>query len=207
MRTWEPAGRRGHECQQTPWPLGPRPVSAGARCCNCSRCRSCSAHLGPRTGPRPRLADWTSARRPRQRPEPPLPQVGPARSAAAGVAAPGATERARVGSIRAAMAPHFRVVAPDARGFRDSEWSRSYAPDDRPADLDGALAAPQLGKRSSAGTRDRVSKLILVDTGLASLRRMPRPTLQPRGPRVLRSEENAGRPCRVEVTSGVAYVG
>lgn len=79
----------------------------------------------------------------------------------------------------AAMAPHFHVIAPDARGFGDSAWSDSYEGDvfldDLRALVDALkLSRPILCGNSMGGTLaymyagmhpDRVERLIAVDTG------------------------------------------
>ena len=78
-----------------------------------------------------------------------------------------------------AMAQHFRVLAPDARGFGDSAWSDSYDGDvfldDLRALIDTLrLKSPTLCGNSMGGTLaymyagmhpDRVERLIAVDTG------------------------------------------
>lgn len=78
-----------------------------------------------------------------------------------------------------AMAPHFRVIAPDARGFGDSAWSDSYDGDVFIDDLHALIDAlkltrPILCGNSMGGTLaymyagmhpDRVERLIAVDTG------------------------------------------
>jgi esterase len=78
-----------------------------------------------------------------------------------------------------AMAPHFRVLAPDARGFGDSAWSDSYDGDVFLDDLRGLIDAlglkqPILCGNSMGGTLaymyagmhpDHVNRLIAVDTG------------------------------------------
>lgn len=75
------------------------------------------------------------------------------------------------------MATRFRVVAPDARGFGESEWSERYEPDDFLADLGGLIDAlrltrPILCGNSMGGTLAYmyagrhpagVDRLILVD--------------------------------------------
>lgn len=77
------------------------------------------------------------------------------------------------------MAPHYRVVAPDARGFGDSQWSDAYSDDLFVEDLRALVIAlglrqPILCGNSMGGTlayyyagmyADDVSRLILVDTG------------------------------------------
>ena len=78
-----------------------------------------------------------------------------------------------------AMARHFRVVAPDARGFGDSAWSDSYDGDVYLDDLRALidrlrLKSPILCGNSMGGTLaymyagmhpDRVERLVAVDTG------------------------------------------
>jgi pimeloyl-ACP methyl ester carboxylesterase len=77
------------------------------------------------------------------------------------------------------MAPHFRVIAPDARGFGDSAWSNSYDGDVFLEDLHAligslSLKRPILCGNSMGGTLaymyagmhpDEVERLIAVDTG------------------------------------------
>jgi pimeloyl-ACP methyl ester carboxylesterase len=81
----------------------------------------------------------------------------------------------------AAMAPHFRVIAPDARGFGDSAWSSSYDGDVFLEDLHALMGSlglkrPILCGNSMGGTLaymyagmhpDGVDRLIAVDTGPA----------------------------------------
>jgi esterase len=78
-----------------------------------------------------------------------------------------------------AMAPHFRVIAPDARGFGDSAWSDSYDDDVFLEDLHAlirslGLKRPILCGNSMGGTLaymyagmhpEDVERLIAVDTG------------------------------------------
>lgn len=79
----------------------------------------------------------------------------------------------------AAMARTYRVIAPDARGFGESEWSSRYEPDDFLADLAGLLDALSLrrpilcGNSMGATTAymfagqfpERVDRLVLIDVG------------------------------------------
>ena len=78
-----------------------------------------------------------------------------------------------------AMAPHFRVIAPDARGFGDSAWSDSYDGDVFLEDLHALIRSldlkrPILCGNSMGGTLaymyagmhpEDVERLITVDTG------------------------------------------
>jgi pimeloyl-ACP methyl ester carboxylesterase len=78
-----------------------------------------------------------------------------------------------------AMARYYRVVAPDARGFGDSQWSDGYSDDGFVEDVRALVTAlglkrSILGGNSMGGTLayyyaslypDDVNRLILVDTG------------------------------------------
>ena len=78
-----------------------------------------------------------------------------------------------------AIARHYRVVAPDARGFGDSQWSDAYSDDVFVEDIRALVTAlglqrPILCGNSMGGTLayyyaslypDDVERLILVDTG------------------------------------------
>ena len=78
-----------------------------------------------------------------------------------------------------AMARHYRVVAPDARGFGDSQWSEPYSDDAFVEDIRElvttlGLKRPRVCGNSMGGTLayfyaslypEDVDRLILVDTG------------------------------------------
>jgi esterase len=78
-----------------------------------------------------------------------------------------------------AMARHYRVVAPDTRGFGDSQWSEPYSDDTFVEDIRALVTAlglkrPIVCGNSMGGTLayfyaslypDDVDRLILVDTG------------------------------------------
>ncbi len=77
------------------------------------------------------------------------------------------------------IAAHFRVIAPDARGFGDSAWNESYGDDIYLKDLSALIHELNLGKvllcgNSMGGTLaymyaglhpENVDRLILADTG------------------------------------------
>ncbi len=78
-----------------------------------------------------------------------------------------------------AMARHYRVVAPDARGFGDSQWSEAYSDDGFVEDIRALVTTlgvkrPILCGNSMGGTLaysyaslypEEVDRLIVVDTG------------------------------------------
>jgi esterase len=82
-------------------------------------------------------------------------------------------------TFAAAMSPTFRVIAPDARGFGDSEWGSAYDTDAFVADLHALITELRLPRivlcgNSMGGTvamayasvyPQMVERLILVDTG------------------------------------------
>lgn len=88
-------------------------------------------------------------------------------------------------SFGSSMAARYRVIAPDTRGFGESQWSDSYSDDVFIQDLRGLMAVLGLKRvilcgNSMGGTLaytyaslypDDVDRLILVDTGLARNRR------------------------------------